>query len=173
MVPTPTRSVLHSEPLAVRRQFLVALLGGLMPAAGSAQDGSEPALRAAFAAYLQAWNARDAGAIAAVMTEDVEWVSLYSQGRAGRGSVVDYIKTAMPLYALDVAITRVRLEGGAATVLFSGRFLEFPYANGKYTRVWNRDVLLSRWRFSDGHWRITYLNENAGQSAELAKKAGL
>lgn len=149
----------------------------LLPLHAMAQDAADdppPALKAAVAAYVDAWNSRDTARLGALIADDVEWVFIYTSViRRGRQAVMDYAATAISVYAVDLRVFRVKASGDEAIALLRGRFNEYPLRDGKYTRVWERDVLFTRWRQEAGGWRLAFMNENATQSAELAKAAGL
>lgn len=158
-----------------RRATLAALVALSLAGAGARAQGSpEAALRQAVAGYLDAWNSKQPDRLRPLLVPDVNWVALYEQPKNDRESVLVYAQNAMNLYALNLAVSRIKLRdnGTSASVLLKGQFMEFPFKDGKYTRVWDRGAILTRWRLDGGRWLIAYMNENANLSGALEKTEG-
>lgn len=165
-----------------RRQVLayatwspLVALAAAVSAQGSPSD-AETALRRAFTGYVASWNAHDLAAWAAWLTEDVEWVDPSNPvPKQSKAVVTTFAAYNVRAYEIDLRIKKLVLapDGKHATVLLEGKWLELPKKDGVYAREWPRDLLLSRWRLDGDQWRLAYMNNHAGSSAEAARKEGL
>jgi ketosteroid isomerase-like protein len=163
-----------------RRAFLVSTLSPLAfsPLAARAQGTpaeSEAAVRQALAQFLAAWNQHDFAAWSEMLATDVHWVFPNSNPKRSRDVVATYGSQRMRIYDVDFSVRRIKLHDNEtrATLTLGGQERELPVRDGKYVRIWNRELLLTRWRIEDAHWRLHYWNDNTFESAALAKEEGL
>jgi ketosteroid isomerase-like protein len=163
-----------------RRVFLASTLSPLAfsPMAARAQGTpaeSEAAVRRALAQFLAAWNRHDLAAWSEMLSTDVHWVFPNSNSKRSRDVVATYGSQRMRIYDVDFSVRRIKLHDNdtRATLTLGGQERELPVRDGKYVRIWNRDLLLTRWRLEDAHWRLYYWNDNTFESAALAKEEGL
>jgi len=133
-------------------------------------------LRKAVAGYIASWNSHEIPSWAGWLTDDVEWVDESDPTpKKSKGTVSIFASYYVRTFELDLRVKKLALasNGRRATVLLEGKWLELPRKDGKYAREWPRDLLLSRWRLEGEHWRLSYMNNHAGRSAEMAKAEGL
>jgi hypothetical protein len=163
-----------------RRAFLAATLSPLAfsPMAARAQGTpaeSEAAVRQALAQFLAAWNRHDFAAWSEMLAIDVHWVFPNSNSKRSRDVVATYGSQRMRIYDVDYSVRRIKLHDNdtRATLTVGGQERELPVRDGKYVRIWSRELLLTRWRLEDAHWRLYYWNDNTFESAALAKEEGL
>lgn len=160
-----------------RRTVLASILSmaPLVVMAQSQQSASEAALRTTVAQYFATWNRHDAQAWSEFLTNDVQWVVSNVVTQQTRESAVAYGAIRVKMYDVDFAISHIKLYDNdtRATVTVRGRNLELPVRDGKYARVWERDLLLSRWRLDGDKWRVYYWNDYVFGATALAKEEGI
>lgn len=163
-----------------RRTFLSSTLGPLVFSSWAARaqgtpPESETAVRQALSQFLAAWNRHDLAAWSEMLALDVHWVFPNLNSKRSRDVVVTYGSQRMRIYDVDFSVRRIKLHDNEtrATLTLGGQERELPVRDGKYVRVWNRELLLTRWRLEDKHWRLHYWNDNTVESAALAKEEGL
>ena len=163
-----------------RRAFLASTLSPLAfsPVAARAQGTpaeSEAAVRRALAQFLAAWNRHDVAAWSEMLAIDVHWVFPSSISKRSRDVVATYGSQRMQIYDLEYSVRRIKLHDNDthATLTVGGQQRELPVRDGKYVRIWDRELLLTRWRLEDAHWRLYYWNDNTFESAALAKEEGI
>jgi hypothetical protein len=163
-----------------RRAFLASTLSPLAfsPLAARAQGTpaeSEAAVRQALAQFLAAWNRHDIAAWSEMLAIDVHWVFPNSNSKRSRNVVATYGSQRLRIYDVDFSVRRIKLHDNEtrATLTLGGQQRELPVRDGKYARIWDRELLLTRWRLEDAHWRLYYWNDNTFESAALAKEEGL
>lgn len=155
---------------------LLAALAPIPAIAQPARSDSEGALRKAVAGYIASWNSHDIASWAKWLTDDVAWVDASDPSpKRSKETVSAFAAYYVSAHELDLKIKKliVASDGLSAIVLLEGKWLELPKKDGKYAREWPRDLLLSRWRFEGGGWRLSYMNNHSGSSAEIAKAEGL
>ncbi|RVT47429.1 hypothetical protein [Rubrivivax albus] len=167
----------------MQRRYVLAYaawtLALAMPKAGAEQAGNadaEAALRQAVSDYLASWNSHEIASWARWLTEDVEWIDPSDPSpKKSKATVTTFASYYVRTYDLDLRIKKLLLasNGKSATVALEGKWLELPQRDGKYSREWARDLLVSRWRYEGDGWRLLYMNNHAGSSAEIAKAEGL
>jgi ketosteroid isomerase-like protein len=163
-----------------RRAFLASTLSplafSLLPARAQGTPAeSEAAVRLALAQFLAAWNRHDLAAWSEMLATDVHWVFPNSNSKRSRDVVATYGSHRMLIYDFDFSVLRIKFHDNEtrATLTLGGQQRELPVRDGKYVRIWNRELLLTRWRLEDAHWRLYYWNDNPFESAALAKEEGL
>lgn len=163
-----------------RRAFLASTLSPLAfsPVAARAQGTpaeSEAAVRRALAQFLAAWNRHDVAAWSEMLAIDVHWVFPNSNSKRSRDVVATYGSQRMQIYDLEYSVRRIKLHDNdtRASLTVGGQQRELPVRDGKYVRIWDRELLLTRWRLEDAHWRLYYWNDNTFESAALAKEEGI
>ena len=111
-----------------------------------------------------------------MLATDVHWVFLPgSISKRSRDIVATYGSQVVQLFDVDFSVRRIKLHDNntRATLTVGGQQRELPVRDGKYARIWDRELLLARWRLEDTHWRLYYWNDNTFESAALAKEEGL
>ena len=163
-----------------RRAFVASTLSRLAfsPLAARAQGApaeSEAAVRQALAQFLAAWNRHDLAAWSEMLAIDVHWVFPNSNSKRSRDVVATFASLRMQIFDVDYSVRRIKLHDNntRATLTVGGQQRELPVRDGKYARIWDRELLLARWRLEDTHWRLYYWNDNTFESAALAKEEGL
>jgi uncharacterized protein (TIGR02246 family) len=119
-----------------------------LPAAGS--PGDEAAVRAVVRSYVEAREARDPGAIAALFTEDADQLTSSGEWRRGREAVVKgaQASSARSEGKRTIIVETVRFLG-ADVALADGRY---EIASGDSERKMWASLTLTR---TAGGWRIT------------------
>jgi hypothetical protein len=139
--------------------------------AQAASAEAESALRKTIAAFFFAWNSHGKNAWAEFLAQDIQWVFPNANLKKTRESVLTYGSINIRRYDVNFEVTKIKLydEGTRATVLLRGQSFELPVRDGKYTRVWNRDLQLSRWRLEGSAWYLFCMNEDVVQATDLAR----
>jgi ketosteroid isomerase-like protein len=127
------------------------------------------------AQFLAAWNRHDVAAWSEMLAIDVHWVFPNSNSKRSRDVVATYGSQRMQIYDLEYSVRRIKLHDNdtRASLTVGGQQRELPVRDGKYVRIWDRELLLTRWRLEDAHWRLYYWNDNTFESAALAKEEGI
>ncbi|MFN2317288.1 MAG: SgcJ/EcaC family oxidoreductase [Gemmatimonadales bacterium] len=128
---------------------------------GTAED--EAAIRAQVTAYANAYTARDAAALAAIVTEDYESVAPDGRRISGRAGVQEMVAEEMAMMPADVAMTVTAttdflrwLSADAAVAGGTWSAMGAPAGMGPDRGAWLSVFV----RDSDGQWR-----ESNGMSA--------
>jgi ketosteroid isomerase-like protein len=163
-----------------RREFLASgLAAGLVwcstAKAQTAPGGGEAALRDAVSRFATALNHRDLSALRTLLAADVVWVAPDSVTKESRDDVSSYIATFLVTYDFRLELVRLRMRDrpDSATLVMRGQVLTLPMRDGKYVMVFNRDPLLSRWRWQDGEWRLQLMITDVVQASAALKAEGL
>ena len=119
-----------------------------------------PAPEAVAHAFAAAWNAHDAGAIAALMASDARFVTAFGQALRGRAAIGAAHESAFRRAYRDAAITTERVEtlrahGGFALVALDWRIAGTAAAAGE------RGALLFALEHADGLWRVVAAQNTA------------
>jgi uncharacterized protein (TIGR02246 family) len=124
--------------------------------------GDEAAVREMVRKYVDAREKRDAGAIAALFTEDADQFTTSGEWRRGRDNVV---RGGLASSERNPGVRRITLEAvrfpAPGVAIADGRY-EIAGEQGGTSRMWTTFVLT---RAPSGEWRITAIRNMVPTSA--------
>ncbi len=120
-----------------------------LPSAALAQGGAEAAIHQGTKAWMAAWNAGDAAAIAALYAEDAVLMAPGAESAKGRAAIEGLVKAALAAAGgskMEIKPTEVMESGDLAVEI--GTFTEVA-ADGSHR---DHGKYMAAWKKVDGKW---------------------